>query len=341
MNNLPNIIFIVGNSRTGTTMLSKILGQHSDIFAFNELHFIESLVSPEQILSDYIPSKEEAEKILTTLLRSQRERTASNSDLSKYISEATDILSKCGNNPTSMEIFSSFCSYETKKNGKQIACEQTPKNIYYVNEILKVLPNAKFINMYRDPRDIMLSQKRKWKRRFLGAKQVPLFRETFRTWLNYHPIIMAKLWNSAINKSLEFRNNDNFFNVKYEDLLNNSELQVQHICQFLNIYYQDAMLKVPQEGSSSGVDNTNKFGIDKSRQGNWDNGGLNNGEIGICQHICAKNMLKLGYKRKAINNIWFWWIIYGLSLFFKMAGALLFNLSRTKNLFTTIKRRLG
>jgi len=341
MSNSPEIIFVVGNSRSGTTMLNLILGKHSDIFALHELHFIESLISPEQILSGYVPSREEAETILSTLLRSQRERPYSNSDLSKYLSEAVSILNNCGNNLTSMEIFSCFCTYETKKHGKKIACEQTPKNIYYVNEILKTLPNTKFINMYRDPRDIMLSQKRKWRRRFLGAKQVPLFRETFRSWLNYHPIIMAKLWNSAINKSLEFSDENHFLNVKFEDLLNNSESQIQRICQFINIDYQEEMQKVPHEGSSSGVDKINKIGIDKSKQANWDNGGLNNGEIGICQSICDTNMLKLGYERKTINSIWFWWVIYGISSSFKMAGALIFNLSRTKNLFSTIKRRLG
>jgi len=37
-------IFIVGNSRSGTTMLARILGNHDNVFTFHEIHFFEQLV---------------------------------------------------------------------------------------------------------------------------------------------------------------------------------------------------------------------------------------------------------------------------------------------------------
>lgn len=46
--------------------------------------------------------------------------------------------------------------------------------------------------MVRDPRDVLLSQKYKWKIRFLGANNIP-YREVLRCWANYHPIAIAKL----------------------------------------------------------------------------------------------------------------------------------------------------
>ena len=36
-------IFIVGSSRSGTTMMGRILANHSDIFAFKELHFFGTI----------------------------------------------------------------------------------------------------------------------------------------------------------------------------------------------------------------------------------------------------------------------------------------------------------
>ena len=36
-------IFVVGNSRSGTTMMGRILGNHPDIFTFKELHFFGQL----------------------------------------------------------------------------------------------------------------------------------------------------------------------------------------------------------------------------------------------------------------------------------------------------------
>ena len=36
-------VFIVGNSRSGTTMMSRVFGNHPEIHAFNELHFFGNL----------------------------------------------------------------------------------------------------------------------------------------------------------------------------------------------------------------------------------------------------------------------------------------------------------
>lgn len=344
MNNTAEMIFIVGNSRSGTTMLSRILGGNPSVYSLNELHFIENLISPEQINNDYRPQKQESKEIIATLLRTERDSLYSNSDIDEYLVEASKILSLYKDEqPTAMQLFSFFCSYEAKTHNKLIPCEQTPKNIYYVNEILTALPNSKFINMYRDPRDVLLSQKLRWKRRFLGAKNVPFFRETLRSWLNYHPITMSKLWRSAVNESdiLTHKNSEYLLNVQFESLLSQPSVQIKRICDFLDIDFHEDMSNVPQVGSSSGKDNDQNRGIDKSRQGNWDNGGLTKGEIGVCQAICGNEMESLGYKKADVGNLWFWWLFYSISFCFKMTGALILNFKRTKNLLSTVKRRFG
>ena len=40
---VKNMIFVVGNSRSGTTMMGRILGQHPDVYTFGELHFFGQL----------------------------------------------------------------------------------------------------------------------------------------------------------------------------------------------------------------------------------------------------------------------------------------------------------
>lgn len=42
--NHDTVIFIVGNSRSGTTMLGRILGKSTYVHTFDELHFFEFLV---------------------------------------------------------------------------------------------------------------------------------------------------------------------------------------------------------------------------------------------------------------------------------------------------------
>ena len=45
MKNDTKQIFVVGSSRSGTTMMGRILGSHTDIFTFNELHFFGTIWS--------------------------------------------------------------------------------------------------------------------------------------------------------------------------------------------------------------------------------------------------------------------------------------------------------
>ncbi len=43
MSVLKNLVFVAGASRSGTTMLNRILGQHPSICAMNELHYFGDL----------------------------------------------------------------------------------------------------------------------------------------------------------------------------------------------------------------------------------------------------------------------------------------------------------
>ena len=43
MNLNHQTIFVIGSSRSGTTMTGRMLNKHHEIFTFNELHFYEQL----------------------------------------------------------------------------------------------------------------------------------------------------------------------------------------------------------------------------------------------------------------------------------------------------------
>ena len=46
---------------------------------------------------------------------------------------------------------------------KKWAGDQTPRHVFYIGELIEMYPGAKFVHMVRDPRAVLLSQKRKWK----------------------------------------------------------------------------------------------------------------------------------------------------------------------------------
>lgn len=340
--NLEKMIFVVGNSRSGTTMMGRILGNHPDVFTFGELHFFGQLWSP---VHPYELNRSEAEALAAKLFCLQREGYRTHGDSKSFLDEASKFCEVFSEQPIApADLFSSFLYYAAARNSKTIPCDQTPRNVFYIDVILKSYPHAKIINMIRDPRDVLLSQKRKWKRRFLGGTDLSI-KESFRDWVNYHPITISKIWHTAVTAADRFIDHDNVTTIYFEQLLASPETTVENICDFVGINYSTTMLQVPQVGSSVNADKPTELGINPSRAGSWNENGvsaskLNSSEIYITQKLNATLMKKHNYDPIIIRpNILH--LMVNLLLFpIKLAGAFLFNLDRIKNIRETLRRRL-
>ncbi len=331
------VIFIVGSSRSGTTMVGRILGNNSQVYTFGELHFFENLVDIETLTKRAELKIDQQEKLLARLLTTAREGLFSPVVPAKYSSEIESIL-KQAEGKDAISVYKAFLRYETERNGKKIPCEQTPRYLFYVKEILDLFPEAKIINMVRDPRDVLLSQKNKWRRRFLGARNIPL-NEAIRAWANYHPYIIARLWRGAIRMASQFNGHSRFISIRFEDLLQQPEETIKHLCDFIGIDFEKNMLQVPQVGSSLKEDTPNKLGIDPARSCSWKRGGLTSVEIAICQKVARSEMISQGYIPVSVDvPIIRYYATMGKFLFKGMLSFFL-NLKRTKNLRETLRRR--
>jgi hypothetical protein len=333
-------IFITGNSRSGTTMMGRVLNLHSKVFTFKEIHFFEQLCASSNLDNEI--NREASVNLIARLLAIQRVGYLQYSDknIQDYIGIANDWYSKEPNPVSPFTAYDRFLEKETEINGRQISCEQTPRNIFYIKEILDHNPNDKVIIMVRDIRDVLLSQKNKWKRKFLGAKSIPL-KESFRAWINYHPFTIAKLWQACALTTVNYKNNPGVKIVKFEDLVSNPSEVISEICAFLGLEFEPQMLEVPKMGSSNRQDSNQKQGIDSTVLGKWKTSGLNSSEIRIVQKTAAKEMKIFGYQEVTLPS----WSILDLYYFIifpiKMGIALLMNLNRMRNIFETIKRRVS
>ncbi|MBI1192375.1 MAG: hypothetical protein GC205_04280 [Bacteroidetes bacterium] len=336
------LTFIVGNSRSGTTMMMRIINNHPQLHALSELHFFEQLWSPAD--KDKALTREGAEKLADRLLHVSREGYLTRYQAAKYMQQARELIAAefaaaSGKPFYGQDVFRAVAFLETKQGGKLIPCEKTPQNVFYIREILELYPHARILNMVRDPRGVLLSQKRKWKRRKMGAHFIT-WREATRLRINYHPITISRLWNSSIGASLKFLQHPQVMTVHFEDIIENSEATIRTICQFFGVEFHPHMLDVPHLGSSNEVDDPTQTGIKKERAGNWRKGGLNDAEVWFCQRITGKYMDPMEYPRVAVSPNPLAVAGYYLSFPFKIALAILVNLGRMKNIVDTIKRRM-
>lgn len=277
-------------------------------------------------------------KVIQRLFTSSRDGFFAKSHPGKYLLEAKDILSSTSDRRP-ISIYKEFLFYETIRAGKCIPCEQTPRYLFYLDEILKFFPHARIINIVRDPRDVLISQKNKWRRRFFGASNIPWL-EAIRAKINYHPYLIARLWVCCVRQAQRFSNHPQVISIKFEDLLSMPEQTVRLITNFIGIPFDPAMLDIPQIGSSSGQDRPHIHGINKYRAHAWQRGGLNRSELIICEWVAGKEMVKYQYKPSGNGKFSLVVLHKLLILLPHLALVLIFNAFRNRNLVTTIRRRL-
>lgn len=331
MTNSPKI-FIVGSSRSGTTMMSRVLSNHSLIFSLKELHFFSQIYSNRTSDSaDYNTSV----TVLGKLFSRQENGLFSNDESIKFKKKSESILDK-NRQYTYFELFSIFSEEILKKNSRHIICDHTPNNNFYINDILKEFPEAKIINMVRDSRDVLLSQKNKWQRKFLGAKKIPLI-ESIRSLLLYHPITTTFFWRHSLKQTEMFISHPNLLVIKFEDFLLSPQKKCLDLCDFLNINFEENMLLVPNIGSSTQDDITEDLRIDSSKISKWKSGALNNAEIFISQVISHTYMKRYGYQKVYFSfpplSILFYLISFPIKFFF----SLFLNFSRLSSVMDLLK----
>ena len=88
--NQPKYIFIVGSSRSGTTMISRVLNQHHLVHTFKELHFFSQIYSSRK--KDHISAKKAIE-IMNVLLMRQEFGLFQNKNKNKFSKISNSILS--------------------------------------------------------------------------------------------------------------------------------------------------------------------------------------------------------------------------------------------------------
>ncbi|CAF0964638.1 unnamed protein product [Brachionus calyciflorus] len=195
------IIFIGGHPRSGTTLMRVLLDVQGSIYCGPETRLLEPLMILSTNLSERFPPNE-------LLLRTRI--------FAKSIKEAT----------------ASFILHVLKTRNKQenkILCAKDPPIVNFMDKLVDLFPNSKYIFMVRDGRAVAFSLVRYQRLEF-----------NFKNYLD-----KLKEWNYTNNKTMTLCNKVGpkyCKMVKYENLVLNKESVLRDLMQFLELKWNDRML---------------------------------------------------------------------------------------------------
>jgi hypothetical protein len=103
--------------------------------------------------------------------------------------------------------------------------DKTPRYALHLDEIRRLLPEARFIHLIRDGRDAMISLRQQW---FSPGDSIN---------------IQAKFWVKHVNTARkDGLNHLDYLEIRYENLILEPQIQIQRICNFLNLPFNPSML---------------------------------------------------------------------------------------------------
>jgi hypothetical protein len=269
----PNIVFVDGLTRVGKAMYNKIIASLENM---TQPQFLEPL---EQLLPMYKTGHID-KNAFSAFLRLHLNERAYNYNLSRNLNFRYDDLTSIHNANDSKGLFKNL----SKHDGDEVVEELLNDNIMHQFQTHDILTNhslfldlnlgVKIIEVIRNPIDTIHSwYKRGWGERFdqedprsftclikSNGKNLPHYaigyEEKYFTLNKMEKCVFLhnKLLNQSIQEYSKLSNieKENILILRYEDMLKNSEIEIDKICLFLNTkkteYTQKAMIdaKVPR-----------------------------------------------------------------------------------------------
>lgn len=207
-----NLVFVVGCPRSGTTWLQRLLMSHPKIHSGQESNVFDMFVGHQLRMWKLLMSKKEGRPVGLPAYFKE-------SDYKRILkSYLMDLLAPMIGSLPETDYF----------------LEKTPGHALFLDEIKELLPDARFIYILRDVRDVV-------------ASLVAASRGWGKSWAPSSVEASAKTWVRYLETVNQFKSKvsaDNFFEVRYEQL--NSPLAEEvlaQIFQFLKLDYSVEQIK--------------------------------------------------------------------------------------------------
>ena len=207
-------IFIVGVPRSGTTLLRVLLGAHSFVLGLPETPWLMGSYGDPVSLRALLTAL--AEDPMGLVKNVKGTEPADISSAGRAFLEA--LIGPC-----------------LERRGKKFVVFKTPDDIKFLEFLVALFPQAYFIHICRDGRDVALShvaKKGRWLPRHIELGGVDFF-NVFQRWHD---------WETKARTVLAESGAPSIF-LRYEDLVTRPEAELRRLCEFLGLPFEPMMLR--------------------------------------------------------------------------------------------------
>lgn len=203
-----NLIFLISQPRSGSTLLQKLLSRNSRIYSVAEpwimLHPIYSL-KKSGVYSEYDRKIElQATEAFINNMPGGGKKL--------YFDRLKDM-------------YLGFYDAYLQTTDKDYFLDKTPRYYFILKELMELYPNAKFIILRRNPLSVLYSIINTWTKDS-----------------DYRLLNLRHDLQTAIANLDEYSDVENVFQIKYESLVDNPEATLSGLCQYIGIDYEENML---------------------------------------------------------------------------------------------------
>jgi hypothetical protein len=203
-------IFIGGSGRSGTTFVQKLLLIHSKIAGGDEFDFLPQFMEVYRRM------------ISGNQLGNRQKHFYTAEELNQAWTEFIESL---------------FLPTFNSKTGTEFISEKTPDNIFEIQALLDLFPDAKFIFVYRDGRDVVNSFIQVGKR--FNKQKMSLTSKNPALQYSKNWIMTLDMYNAA-NSNLNY--SGRIYSLKYERLLTHPLQELTTLMSFIGLSIEPAQL---------------------------------------------------------------------------------------------------
>ena len=213
----PPVPFIVGMGRSGTTLLRMMLDAHSTLAIPPETYFFRGAESSFE--------KRGAEGLVEEMIQSPAwpDFGLSASDFEQRVAQRRPAAAA--------EVLRDFYELYAERQDKHRWGDKTPLYVMHMVEIQRQIPEAHFIHIVRDGRDVALSIMPLW----FGDSQVAE---------------VAKRWSRRLSTARrQAPQLSSYKEVRFEDLIREPSSVLKSLCSFLDLDWEVSMLDYHREAA--------------------------------------------------------------------------------------------